>query len=427
MDLKQAIGEIRDELRSFLTDNLDPIRKQLLSLQERDTTVSDDKVSDLEKRIDEMLAENGQVFVLDGRIKKMDEELRLLAIPATPHSTIESLNEELDGKIVKHFLGGTYKELHAIMQQHGGLPHPGQTLAIDSALFPAGEMPPEVLSRFLDYVVQQQVFLGVVVRRTMRANTANLDRFDVADRSMVLATEGVAGVAADAITTGRRALTVVETIWPEDITLTFLEDNIEGLGAEQHIAELLARAFGNELNDLYVNGDGTTAGFRIINEGIIELTLNDGDVSDGTNIVDPAPFDAITMFNATLTTLPAEFRANPSNRFFCSPAIAQAYGDQVANRATPGGDNVLVNGFPFMRYFGFPIMADTHWDKDAAAGAGVIILLPVNDCVFGIHRDVRTDSEWQPRSRVVEYTITSRHDLNYGWGGVIARQTFSAA
>ena len=48
-------------------------------------------------------------------------------------------------------------------------------------------------------------------------------------------------------------------------------------------------------------------------------------------------------------------------------------------------------------------------------------MTPVSNLVFGVHRAMTQEMEWQPRSRQVQMTITIRSDYEYKWGGVVGR------
>jgi hypothetical protein len=211
----------------------------------------------------------------------------------------------------------------------------------------------------------------------------------------------------------------VEVIWPEDITLTFLEDNIERAGAETHIARLLATQFGNDLNDLAWNGQEDSGSaddpFESINDGWIELAENDTDVNDvdASGLSTPSNAD---IFSAMYRSMGYRYLARTDLAFFMGVPYAAKYAEEVSTRETAMGDSVLVNGFPALRYFGVqvipePALIGRNEDKG--------LLTPLPNLYHGIQRQVTVDSEWVPRKRVVEYTITARDDFQYATGAAI--------
>ena len=48
-------------------------------------------------------------------------------------------------------------------------------------------------------------------------------------------------------------------------------------------------------------------------------------------------------------------------------------------------------------------------------------MTPASNLVFGIHRDVTQELDWNPRSRQVEMTVSIRFDYQYKFGGIVAR------
>lgn len=280
----------------------------------------------------------------------------------------------------------------------------------------AGKLPIEVADAFIDTVVEEATSLPMVTVRRMNGPTGRTDELRVADRTMRAAVEGTAPTPSDSVSIVKRSLTTVETILAEDITLTFLEDNIEKGNVESHIASLLARKWGTQMNDLAWNGDETTGSFLVINNGWIVLMLADSDVNDVDLSTGAATAKA--ALNKTLRGMPDRFRALGDLTYFVPVNFAQTYSDEFADRETNAGDQVFTNGFPNLRYFGRPVIPETHLFEatGTAQSADKLVLAPKSNLVFGIQRSFTVDAEWQPRKRVVEYTMTARTDYEYGSG-----------
>ena len=216
----------------------------------------------------------------------------------------------------------------------------------------------------------------------------------------------------NSISFAAHTLSVTEAVWAEDISLAFLEDNIAGQNAESQIANVVAKAIGEELNDLAWNGDGATGTFLSINTGFEALIVADGDATDTDMTV---ATDAITTLNRLYKAMPSEYRTISDQRIFCSPGMATAYMGELGGRATMLGDQTLVGGSAGLAYFGIPITVDRHLDADK------IYMTPASNLVFGVHRDVTQELDWNPRKRQVEMTVSLRFDYEYKFGGVIAR------
>ena len=397
MELNEAVDELRGDIRQFNSEEITPIKERLASLEERGNSPDDQTVVGLEKRLaegEERLAEIGE------QIRLAKVEGGLIAAP--------------DTKSDDPFRGFIFKDIDAVRNE---LLH-GETRAVALAdIASAGKLTDETASAFLDYVVGDQPTLSVIERRTMNSPTARLDRIGVGARKLVAATENTAPSDTDAIAFSARSLSVTEAIWAEDISLSFLEDNIAGQNAEAQIASVVAKAIGEELNDLAWNGDGSTGTFLAINTGFEALMVADGDVVDVA--AEPDNTTAITTLNALYKGMPSQYRTLSDQRIFCSPGFATAYMGELGGRATTLGDATLTGEASNL---GVPITVDRHLDADR------IYMTPASNLVFGVHRDVTQELDWNPRKRQVELTVSIRFDYQHKFGGVISRgHTIAAA
>jgi len=415
--VRTGLGEAKealiDEIRNGLSDadaerfkgideQLADVQKKLNELQNSDAEPDDTKVVDLEKKMVE----------LESRQKEIAENVRLMNAQPVLN------NGEAEDSIEKVFRGTFIKDARALREvirnqwKMGGV----EARALDSTLIAsAGKLPPQAANAFIDFVISQQAALSVCTVLRMNSPQGYTDELRVSSRKLRAATEATAPTVADAVSTARRTLTTVEVIWAEDLTLTLLEDAIERRGTEAHIARLIATGFGNDLNDLAWNGDDSSSdSFLSINDGWIVLAEADSDVNDVTSFASSID-TAKEVFAEMWKSVPTKFLGRPDFAYFVPVVLAQNYADEVADRATTLGDNVLVNGFPVLRYFGRKIIAEAH----LSAATGKAMLTPTVNLHFGIQRAVNIDSEWKPRKRVIEYTITARNDYEYATGEAI--------
>lgn len=279
--------------------------------------------------------------------------------------------------------------------------------AITSAdLVNGGLLNPQQANQFIDYMIDQSAFLKEVRTIRMDRPTYNLDDIAVGTRVIRKGVEATAPTTTASITTGKKQLNTVEAILPADISDTFLEDNIERAQAEDHIAQLLAAQFANDLTDLAINGDTADVGpekdFVSIDDGFVKLAKT----SAATHKFDTngsADWKG-TVFPGMLQMLPNKWKNNPALlRFFVSPAVAQQYLEQLITRQTAWADQLLQTGqlplFEGIKLFPVPYMPDD-----------VVILTPAQNLAVGIQRDFRHEKMRQPRRRVVEHTMTMRFD-----------------
>ncbi len=409
-ELDEFKGVIVEECRQALSDEkaaefkeleagLGLVSKDLIELAKAgETAPTAQVVKDLEARLDEA----------EGQQETIKEQLRLsiasqALVPAKP--------EEMDWKGC--FVNCT-PELKQYLRSYwmGGL-ETVEERVLGSGLFATGgKLPAEVADAFIDFVIEQQATLSRVVTVRMNAPEGHTDELRVAVRKIRKAVEAVAPPVADSVSTKRRTLTTVETILAEDITMTLLEDAIERAGTEGHIARIIATAFGNDSNDLVWNGDEASSDpFILINDGLLKKLQNsvDGDVTDSD---EAASTTNSQVLQNLLTKMPDQFLGRTDHAYWMAVTFAQRYADEVSKRETTLGDQVLIQGFPALRFFGIPIVPETHIKSASRRG----ILTPTTNLFWGVQRVFRIDSEFQPRRRVIEYTLSARTDVEYATG-----------
>ncbi len=391
METNEVLEQVTAEVRQFTDEEITPIKERLASLEERSTAPDDQKVVDLEARLDEATKKS----------EDLQEEVRLIQAGHQTASVTKSDDP---------FRGFIFKDIDAVRNE---LLH-GETRAVALAdIASAGKLTDETASAFLDYVVGDQPTLSVIERRTMNSPTARLDRIGVGSRKLVTQDENTAVADTDGITFSARSLSVKEAVWGEDISLSFLEDNIAGGNAEQQIANVVAKAIGEELNDLAWSGtDDDGSEWIKINKGFETLFVADSDVTDVAHDSDTT---AVATLNSLYKGMPSQYRTLSDQRIFCSPGFATAYMGELGGRATTLGDATLTGGASNLAYFGVPITVDRHLDADR------IYMTPASNLVFGVHRDVTQELDWNPRKRQVELTVSIRFDYEYKFGGVVSR------
>lgn len=409
-ELDSFKGVIVEECRQALTDEkatefkkleegLGLVSKDLIELAKAgETAPTAQVVKDLEARLDEA----------EGQQESIKEQLRLSiasqalkpTAPAEPDwkGCFVNCTPELKKYLRSYWIGG----LETVEER-----------VLGSGLFATGgKLPAEVADAFIDFVIDQQATLSRVVTVRMNAPEGHTDELRVAVRKIRKAVEAVAPPVADSVSTKRRTLTTVETILAEDITMTLLEDAIERAGTEGHIARIIATAFGNDSNDLVWNGDESSSDpFILINDGLLKKFQNSQD-SDITDSDESASTTNSQVLQNLLTKMPDQFLGRTDHAYWMAVTFAQRYADEVSKRETSLGDQVLIQGFPALRFFGIPVVPETHIKSTSRRG----ILTPTTNIFWGVQRVFRIDSEFQPRRRVIEYTLSARTDVEYATG-----------
>lgn len=374
-EIKGALEEIRQ------------VRKELLSHQERETPFDDAKVRDLEAKLAELEKAN----------EDTKERVRLATMAITTPSDATK----------RDVFEGVFIRDAAELKKAAAAGNLERAITSGTTLASYGKLNPEQESQFRDWLIEKQVALSRVQTLIMSAPQRYLDELLTASRKLRAASEATAPTAADAFTTARRSLTTVETIWAEDVSLSFIEDNIERGNIDEHIARNLATAVGNDHNDLFWNGDEDSSDdFLGINDGIIDIAKNDANVVDYDATSD-TKVEAILSGAYRLFAYDYASRPDLNPVFFVPYKTALTYAEEFANHSTAFGEQVTLNGLPALRYFGIPVVAEPHLAGDEA------VLTPAQNLIWGVQRGITMESQWNPRKRVIEYTITARTDQNY--------------
>ena len=291
-----------------------------------------------------------------------------------------------------------------------------------------GLLNPEQSARFLDYMFDATV-IGKVARTVrMRADTTEIDRMNVGEKLMKLATEGDDTGSNAAVTFSKISLTTKKLRLDWELSTESLEDNIEGADLEDHIARLMATQAGNDIEDVLLNGDTDLSSDSLYKafDGVVKKAKANAHVVDAGGA-------AITraVFNSALKALPRKYKQRRSDlRFLAGSNLIQdfLYNTSIStNQTIPQdiassiirGQEVQPLGGPagYVAPFAFgipivevPLLPETQTgDYSGAAGShGDIHLTFPNNVVIGIKRDVTVYRFFWPRKDSIEYTMYTR-------------------
>ena len=293
-----------------------------------------------------------------------------------------------------------------------------------------GLMKPAQSNRFIDFVIDQSVLMqnSRVVR--MRTPQMEIDKTSVGTRLLAKATEATDTAANAAVTFTKVSLSTVKLRLDWALSTESLEDNIEGPSLEDHIAQIMARQTANDMDDLFINGNTSSANALLkALDGFVKLARTSGRVVDeaGNNI-------SRSTYDRILRNLPSKYLQRRNElKFFSGSGVVQdsIYSLGNPNSATlatagapsPGslaGDaaffqgSMRANGGPGatgLAPFGIPLvevplMPETvTGDYSGAAGShGYVELTFPNNRVIGIHRDITVYRQFKPKTDTIEYT-----------------------
>ena len=183
----------------------------------------------------------------------------------------------------------------------------------------------------------------------------------------------------------------------------------------------MTNAFGNDLEDLAINGDGGADPFLGIMEGFAYQVKTSGDaheaVVDLTNGYTPAVMQEI------IYALPRKYRAIKSGlKFYAGTdvfanivsqngtlgdAIAEAFRTQDYRNAYLGGAGQTFGGARTTRVLGIDVQEVPYYPADF-----VDLTFPQNR-VWGFQRDITVNREYKPKKDTIEYTIFVRFGITW--------------
>lgn len=268
----------------------------------------------------------------------------------------------------------------------------------------------EQANRFIETTLSQSAFLSSMRKETGIGTARDLDTMGVGTRLLhAPATEITAptGDQIKGVTTGKRTLTPVEVMLPYNISLRYLEENIGKAGVEDQINKMFGLQFANDLVDLFVNGDALLTGdtFLGITDGMFATILLDAN-KNYYNRTGSTDWKG-SVLPGLLKALPEKYKVNPQNLvFLTSFDLEQEYREQLADRATALGDAYLTE----KRSAQFK---GINLEPVPTFPYGKILLTVKQNHAVGFGREITVYKQFQPRERLVEYTITAKIDYNY--------------
>jgi hypothetical protein len=302
-----------------------------------------------------------------------------------------------------------------------------------NAVNPSGEagsgiLRPEQARRFIDYVWDATTLAQDGRRVTMRANTMELEKVNVGERVIRAAAQAVGDYTNAGATFSKVELTTKKIRLDWEVSAEALEDNIEGAQLEDHIVRLMTNAFGNDIEDLAINGTGSGSdAFLSIMKGFVPHVKTDGDAHEAVVTVTNNNWTTDAMQKIILA-MPRKYRAIKSNlKFYAgtdafqgiiknngtlADAIAEAFagtpaGTPANRQAYLDGTAQTFGGARTTRVLGIDVQEVPYYP------AGYVDLTFPQNRVWGFQRDITVNREYKPKKDTVEYTVFVRFGIQW--------------
>jgi HK97 family phage major capsid protein len=280
----------------------------------------------------------------------------------------------------------------------------------------SGILRPEQARRFIDYVWDATVLAKDGRRVTMRANTMELEKVNVGERVIRAANQGDPTYTNAGATFSKVELTTKKIRLDWEVSAEALEDNIEGAALEDHLVRLMTNAFANDIEDLAINGDGTTGNFLSIMEGFVNKTKTNGDAHEYVaTVTDWTP----EVLQGIINSLPRKYRALKNGlKFYAGTdtfqSIVKSHGtlsdniwtEDYRNAYLAGTDQVLGQART-TRVLGIPVMEVPYYPE------GYVDLTFPSNRIWGFQRDITVNREYVPKKDTIEYTVFVRFGIQW--------------
>ena len=265
----------------------------------------------------------------------------------------------------------------------------------------------QALKEFVHEAVEDQVLLKHVRTETVTAPMGKVLKFNIGSRVIRSPAEGQTIDTDAGFSCAGVDYQTVKVMLKVPITKEAIEDNLYHEKLGNRIMQLVAQAFGRDLEDLGINGDTATPDtdpdydFLKICDGWIKQAK-----AGGAHVYDHqgAEIDK-TVFSKLLRQLPPKYRIK-GLVYVMSPDQLEAFKDYLTNRATPAGDMLLMQGGE-VKPFGIPVITPPKWPD------GEIWLTHPKNLIFIIQRDITIRKTTQSDEVVdkdlyAKYVITAR-------------------
>jgi HK97 family phage major capsid protein len=289
-----------------------------------------------------------------------------------------------------------------------------------------GILAPEQARRFIDYVWDGTVLAKDGRKVTMRANTMEIEKVNVGERVIRAAAQGSPNYTNAGATFSKVELTTKKIRLDWEVSTESLEDNIEGGALEDHLVRLMTNAFANDIEDLAINGDGSTGDFLSIMDGFVNRVQTE-DSHEAVTVISDNNWTTAAMQDIILA-LPRKYRALKAGlKFYAgtdvfqsivknngtlADAIAEAFspiaaGTPANRQAYLDGGAQTFGGARTTRVLGIDVMEVPYYP------AGYVDLTFPQNRVWGFQRDITVNREYKPKKDTIEYTVFVRFGIQW--------------
>ena len=292
----------------------------------------------------------------------------------------------------------------------------------------SGILRPEQARRFIDYVWDATVLANDGRKVTMRANSMELEKVNVGERVIRSAAQADGTYTNTGATFSKVELTTKKIRLDWEVSAEALEDGVEGDALEDHLVRLMTNAFANDIEDLAINGDGTTSPFLNIMTGFVKKAKTGAKAHEAVVTVADNAWTPDVM-QKVINAMPRKYRALKNNlKFYAgtdafggivknngtlADAVAEAFAGQIPGSTQANRQNYLdglgqtFGGARTTRVLGIEVQEVPYYP------AGYIDLTFPANRVWGFQRDIVVNREYVAKKDTIEYTVFVRFGIQW--------------
>ena len=294
-----------------------------------------------------------------------------------------------------------------------------------------GYITKEQADKFIDYVWDAAVLFKEAEKRKLNSPEAEWQSVTIGARIARKATEATDTGENQTANFTKVSLRTTKLRLDWELSTESLEDNIEGKDLDDHLSRMFAGQFGQDLEDLAINGDTTSSDPLLKTfDGWHKKALAGGRVVAGATGTGNGQL-ARAHFNQALKAMPRKYVARKGDlRFYASTGLVQDYlYSQSENGIVPNeiimgtlrqspiptGEAGYTTNFPFGVELKEVPMFDTHFNEiNAQTGTSgndatsYLELTAPKNRVIGIQRDIRLYRKFHEKKDSLEYTMYFR-------------------
>ena len=289
-----------------------------------------------------------------------------------------------------------------------------------------GILTPQQAAAFLQVAIDASTIMKEARIETSTAPKFEVPRISLASRVLRPGTEGSRLVDADRVepTTGLVTLSTVLFRGEVPVSDEVFEDNIEGAGLADTLAQMIAQAVGRDVEEIAIKSDTD----RVAGDNEAVFDQFNGIIAQcQDNLASAQKIDASahTSYNTTLgaavAAMPSRYLNNWDRlRIYMPYAHVHQYQKVLAQRGTALGDTAVTDqlttrlAYRGIRCVGVPMLSGQGTINSTPVYYDRFMVVTVPDnIIFGFHRKIRVERFRDPREGVTSFAVSVRFDVKF--------------